>query len=124
MIDPVFGGQYLAEDADVLALDGTIVVLAFMGGSTIKEWNAVPFFRKRTTVRFSTLRSRSEEYKTRLVESFRRCALPLFTTANSKGQKLQPVISAVVPLEQVAKGHMLLEANETAGKVILTMEDA
>lgn len=123
IIDPVFGGQYLQEDGEVMAVDGVTVVLAFMGGNVIKEFNATPFFRKRATVRFSTLRSRSEAYKTQLVQSFRDNALPFFTAANAKGLKLEPVVSAVLPLEDVAKGHNLLEGNDTAGKVILKLED-
>eukprot|EP00455_Lapot_gusevi_P007916 TRINITY_DN13397_c0_g1_i1.p1 TRINITY_DN13397_c0_g1~~TRINITY_DN13397_c0_g1_i1.p1 ORF type:complete len:145 (+),score=28.16 TRINITY_DN13397_c0_g1_i1:29-436(+) len=123
IIDPVFGGEYLAEDGEAMAVDGVTVVLAFMGGNVVKEFNGTPFFRKRATVRFSTLRSRSEDYKAKLVKSFRDEALPFFTVPNANGLKLESVISAVLSLEDVAKGHALLEANDTAGKVIFTLEE-
>jgi NADPH:quinone reductase len=121
IIDPVFGGQYLAEDGEAMAVDGVTVVLAFMGGNVIKEFNGTPFFRKRATVRFSTLRSRSEEYKSKLVKSFCEEALPYFSTPNANGLKLESVINTVLALEDVTKGHALLEANDTSGKVILTL---
>mmetsp|Transcript_35707 Transcript_35707/g.41638 ORF Transcript_35707/g.41638 Transcript_35707/m.41638 type:complete len:342 (+) Transcript_35707:33-1058(+) len=122
VIDPVFGGTYLQEDGEVLAMDGAITVLAFMGGSTIKGWNAAPFFRKRARVSFSTLRNRTAEYKTALVDSFTKEALPAFETAALEGKPaLQPVISAVLPFESVAEAQHMVEKNQSVGKVILTL---
>ena len=117
VIDPVWGGGYAQEDAEVLAMDGKIVVLAFMGGNTIPEFNATPFFRKRAEIKFSTLRSQSTEYKGRLVSQFAEEALPHFATG-----KLKPVISKVLPIQQAAAAHDEVESNSTVGKIILTFE--
>lgn len=121
VIDPVFGGSYLAEDGEVLGMDGAVVVLAFMGGNVVQEWNATPFFRKRATVQFSTLRNRSDAYKTQLVQSFRAAALPRFTSGEPL---LEPVISSVLPLHDIAAAHQLVESNSSAGKVIVVVDDS
>jgi putative PIG3 family NAD(P)H quinone oxidoreductase len=115
VIDPVFGGGYLEEDAEVLALDGKVVVIAFMGGATIPDFNATPLFRKRAEIKFSTLRSQPSEYKRALVEAFREEAYPALVSG-----KLSPVIQHVLPVEEIQRAHTLVETNATMGKVVLT----
>lgn len=124
IIDPVFGGTYLNEDAEVLGVDGRVVVLAFMGGSTIKDFTAAPlFFRKRAVIQFSTLRSRDISYKSALVANFRSRAWPYFSDlSRPASRRLAPVISAVLPFGDVAKAHTMVEANQTTGKVVLDLE--
>ena len=117
VIDPVFGGGYLQESVSVCAVDGAITVLAMMGGSTIENYQCTEMFKKRITLRFSTLRNRSDEYKAALVSSFAQHALPQF---KSKDKPLVPVISKVVPIEEVCEAHRLVGANETIGKVVMT----
>jgi NADPH2:quinone reductase len=119
VIDPVVGGTYMEENAELLATDGTLVVIALMGGSVIEKCNLTPFFRKRAIIRFSTLRNRSPEYKTALVESFIREALPRFKEGDDG---LHPVIDRTFPMEQVSAAHAALESNESAGKVVLLFE--
>ena len=117
VIDPVFGGGYLQESVSVCAVDGVITVLAMMGGNTIENYQCTEMFKKRITLRFSTLRSRSDEYKAALVASFAQHALPQFT---SKNNSLVPVISKVVPIDEVREAHRLVGGNETVGKVVMT----
>ena len=118
VIDPVFGGGYLQESVSVCAVDGTITVLAMMGGNTIESYQCSEMFKKRITLRFSTLRGRTDEYKAGLVSSFVEHALPQFT---AKDKALVPVISKVLPLEEVREAHRMVGANETIGKVVLTL---
>ena len=114
VIDPVFGGGYLQENAEVLAADGKIVVLAFMGGPTIPDFNAMPLFRKRAEIKFSTLRSQPLAYQARLVKAFReQCYAKLVDGS------LSPVVQAVLPLAEVRKAHELIESNDTVGKIVL-----
>ena len=127
IIDPVVGGTYLEEDCQLLAMDGTIVVLAMMGGATITTpFQLSTIFRKRGTIKFSTLRNRCEEYKASLVESFRKEALPSFVRGRNKegemsaGPLLRAVVDQVMKMEDVKLAHSLLENNETVGKVVLT----
>lgn len=121
VIDPVFGGTYLEEDGECLGVDGTIVVIAFMGGHTITQWKAAPFFAKRANICFSTLRSRSDAYKAALVQSFEASALPCFERGCDGRLPLEPVISKVFPLDAVREAHRLVDSNESLGKIILEM---
>ena len=122
IIDPVFGGNYLAEDCEVAASDSTVVVLAFMGGNKIANFNAVPFFRKRCAIRFSTLRSRDTDYKAELVGSFVERALPQFSSSDV-ATRLVPVVSKVYKLEEIARAHLDVETNASVGKVVLSLCD-
>lgn len=117
IIDPVFGGGYLEEDAEVMAVDGKVIVLAFMGGSKLKGFSAVPLFRKRTEIKFSTLRSQSSAYKKKLVDAFTEQALGAFASKD-----MAPVISKVLPIQQVAEAHQEVESNATVGKIVLSFE--
>jgi NADPH2:quinone reductase len=119
VIDPVFGGIYMEENAQVLAMDGTVVVLSFLGGTKLQKTNASDYFRKRATIKFSSLRSTSDNYKAGLTASFRRRVLPAF----NKGT-LKPVVSKTLALDDVKEAHRLLEANEVIGKVVLVVDKA
>eukprot|EP00658_Telonema_sp_P-2_P017746 TRINITY_DN16923_c0_g1_i4.p1 TRINITY_DN16923_c0_g1~~TRINITY_DN16923_c0_g1_i4.p1 ORF type:complete len:124 (+),score=44.53 TRINITY_DN16923_c0_g1_i4:1-372(+) len=65
----------------------------------------------------SDVYKRQDEYKANLVSSFVEHALPQFT---AKDKALVPVISKVLPLEEVREAHRMVGANETIGKVVLT----
>ena len=121
IIDPVFGGGYLEEDVEVLNTDGQIVVLAFMGGSKAgvpDGLNCVPMFRKRVGIKFSTLRSQSNEYKAKLVESFAAEALAGFSDG-----RLTPVIDTTFDLfDEVVKAHERIDKSESIGKLVLKVD--
>ena len=116
VIDPVFGGGYLQEDAEVIAPDGRIVILAFMGGAAIPDFNAMSLFRKRADLKFSTLRSQPAAYKANLVARFKAEAYDALVAGT-----IGPVVQHVLPLAEVQKAHTLLEENNTVGKVVMTL---
>jgi hypothetical protein len=125
--------SYLEGNGKVLATDGSIVILAMMGGSKLP--NAVdlsPFFRKRAAIQFSTLRSRSFEYKAQLAADFAALLVPHFVptleeasgvwgagAGSDKRAALAPVIHAVLPVEQIGEAHRIVESGESIGKVVL-----
>eukprot|EP00744_Colponema_vietnamica_P006024 GILI01008781.1.p1 GENE.GILI01008781.1~~GILI01008781.1.p1 ORF type:complete len:370 (+),score=50.74 GILI01008781.1:58-1110(+) len=120
VIDPVFGDSYLTETVNLCAQDAAITVLAMMGGSTLSKFNASTAFRKRINIKFSTLRSRDDEYKAKLVESFTKNALPYFSDTVDEGSRLKPVIDKVLPIEEVVAAHTLIDASDSIGKIVLT----
>lgn len=117
IVDPVFGGTYLGENAQVLAPDGHLVVVAFIGGSLV-QMNALPFFREKAQITFTKLRCRSEAYKTSLVESFEREIVPYMNE-----RIISPIINRTFAVEEVAAAHTYIEENRGYGKVVLTMTD-
>lgn len=117
VLDPVFGGTYLEEDASVLAEDGRIIVLSFMGGARVHV-NCLPLFRQRAQIIFSKLRSQSDDYKAQLVQSFESEIMPLLSE-----RIIVPVPNKTFPLEEVAQAHLRLEESKTWGKVVLTVNN-
>lgn len=123
VIDPVFGGSYLKENAQVLAKDGVIVVLSFLGGPKVQEFDAVPLFRKRGTLKFSTLRSQSEPYKEALVKAFSEHVLPGFSRgADGAEPTLRPVVAKVLSLDDIQEAHRSVEENEMVGKCVVVLD--
>lgn len=109
------GSPYWDKNIRILAMDGRVVYLAMMGGATIEKMSLVPVLRKRLTVRGSTLRNRSDEYKTKLTADFHKQTMHLFATG-----RLKPVIDSVFEWEDVEEAHERMENNLNAGKIILT----
>lgn len=122
VVDPVVGGQYLAGDIELLRLDGTVVILAMMGGSTLPQFDVSKLFRKRAQIVGSTLRSRDDEYKGQLVTDFVENVYPLLWKKSQDDEGLVPfgpIISKILKMEDVVKAHQMIENNECIGKVIL-----
>lgn len=108
------GGPYFQQNLNVLAYEGRLVMLAFLGGVHTGQLNLGPVLRKRLQVMGSTLRARSLDYKIKLSQGLRRYAWPLFEAG-----KLHPVIDSVFDWKDVSKAHQYMEENRNQGKVIL-----
>jgi putative PIG3 family NAD(P)H quinone oxidoreductase len=111
------GAGYFAQNLAVLARDGRLVVLGLMGGAVADEAHLGHVLRKRLTIIGSTLRSRSDDYKARLVADFSAEALPQF----GEGGALVPVVDSVVPWSEVRAAHERMEANLNVGKIVLSL---
>ncbi|KAF1916236.1 hypothetical protein BDU57DRAFT_556494 [Ampelomyces quisqualis] len=111
------GASYFQQNLDVIAKDGFIVNLGFMGGTKLPEGTDISaFIRKRCTFVGSSLRSRDEEYQGKLRDQLVEHALPRF-----KDGRFKLYVDKVLPWEQVQDAHRLLEENKTKGKVICTI---
>ncbi len=108
------GGPYFERNVRALAMDGTLVLIAMLGGSRVPDMDLRALFRKRARVVATTLRNRSVEYKIALAQKFARTSLPLFDTG-----RLRPVIDSVYDWTDVAAAHQRMEANENVGKILL-----
>ena len=122
VIDPVFGGGYLSESINLCGNDAEITVLAMMGGAVLDGFNATAAFRRRVSIKFSTLRTRDDAYKAELVASFARRALPYFAETVPIASRVVPVVDSVIPIADVAKAHTLIDASESVGKIVLSFE--
>lgn len=108
------GGPYLQKNLDVLAPDGRMVLLAFLGGVKVSELNIAPILRKRLHVMGSTLRARPLDYKIKLSKALQQFAWPLFESG-----KLKPIIDSVYDWTKVADAHRYMEANQNKGKIVM-----
>ncbi len=117
ILDPI-GGSYLSRDLACLAVDGTIVVIASMGGrESMLDMSKV--LGKRARIIGSTLRNRTVERKAATV----RALLEQFGPALEEG-RLRPIVDRVLPLQSAAEAHRLMNEGSHFGKIVLKVRDA
>lgn len=111
----IVAAPYLGAHLSLLAMEGRLVVIGTQGGrhAEIDLWRVMA---RRLTVRGSTLRIRTVEQKAAVAAGMRRDVLPGFSDGT-----LRPVIDRVMPLEEVAAAHAVMEAGEHIGKIVLTV---
>jgi len=107
------GAKYLTANIDCLAPDGRLVIIGLIGGAK-EEINLALLLTRRLRVIGSTLRTRSAASKAEIVASF----LQRFGDALAAG-RLRPVIDRVLPLEQAAEAHRVVQSSAHFGKVVL-----
>lgn len=108
------GAKYLGRNVDVLATEGRLVIIGMQGGSRA-ELNIGQLLSKRGAVIATTLRARPAEGKARICASVVEHVWPLVADGS-----IEPVVSAVLPLDDVAEAHRLIEGGDNVGKVLLT----
>jgi NADPH:quinone reductase len=109
------GGDYIQRNIGALAIEGRLVYIAFLRGSTA-EINLLPLLLKRATLTGSTLRARTVEQKAAIAAPLRRVVWPLLEQG-----KVKPVIHRTFPLADAVEAHRLMEASEHIGKLVLTV---
>lgn len=108
------GAKYLGRNVDVLATEGRLVIIGMQGGSKA-ELNIGQLLSKRGAVIATTLRARPTEGKARICASVVEHVWPLVADGS-----IEPVVSAVLPLNEVAEAHRRIEGGDNIGKVLLT----
>lgn len=110
-------GDYVPRNLKCLAEDGRHVTIAVLGGmqATI---NMAVVMSRRLTLTGSTLRPRSDAFKTALADEIAENAWPLFAS-----RELKPVMDAVFPLADAAEAHARMEAGDHIGKIVLKVQD-
>lgn len=114
LIIDFIAAPYLQRNLQSLAIEGRMVLLALMGGTQPEGLNIAPILRKRLSIIGSTLRARSLAYKVDLSKQFKAFAWERFVDG-----RLQAVIDRILPWEEIAEAHRVIEANENAGKIVL-----
>lgn len=108
------GAPYLERNLASLALEGRLVVIAFMQGFKAESFNMTPVMIRRLTLTGSTLRPRTVAQKAAIAEGLRREVWPLLDAGT-----LKTVIHATFPLEQAREAHALMESSAHLGKIML-----
>lgn len=118
VIIDVVGGDYLMKNINVAALDAKIIILSMLGGRFCSSIDIAKLLLKRITIHASTLRNRSDQYKTVLVNAF----VDDFYEALNAGI-IKPVIAKVFSWQQAELAQQMLVDNGNIGKVILLVDD-
>ncbi len=108
------GGDYVARELGLLAPDGRLILLAFLGGAQA-TLNLSDIVFRRLIVTGSALRPRTIAFKAELARGLRETVWPLIEQG-----AIRPVIHATFPLEQAVNAHMLMESGQHIGKIVLT----
>jgi putative PIG3 family NAD(P)H quinone oxidoreductase len=108
-------GDYVPRNLKCLAEDGRHVTIAVQGGAKA-DINMAVVMSRRYTLTGSTLRPRSDEFKTLLAQEIARSVWPAVGTG-----ELRPVMDTVFPLADAAAAHARMEAGTHVGKIVLEM---
>jgi putative PIG3 family NAD(P)H quinone oxidoreductase len=110
------GAEYLPRNAAALATDGRLLVIGMQGGRT-GELDLAQLLAKRAIVAATGLRSRpvdGPDGKGRIVAEVTTKLWPLIEAG-----QVRPVVGQVLPMEQAAEAHRIMEAGRVVGKVLL-----
>ena len=107
------GAAYLSRNVDVLATGGRLVVIGLQGGAKA-ELDLGALLVKRAAVHATSLRSRPAGQKAAIVAAVLAGVWPAVEAG-----EVRPVVDRVLPLDQVADAHRLLEQSSHIGKVLL-----
>lgn len=108
------GGDYVQRNIKAANMDARIVQLAFRKGSKV-DVDLMPVMLKRLTITGSTLRPRSPEFKACVASDLEKRVWPLFATG-----KLKTLTHKILPLEEAAKAHQMMEEGKHKGKILLS----
>ena len=111
-------GDYVARNLKCLRPDGRHVTIAVLGGLKA-EINMALVMSKRLTLTGSTLRPRSDGFKTALRDEIRREAWPLVEDGS-----IRPVMDEIFALKDAAKAHGWMEAGDHIGKIVLAVDES
>ena len=109
------GGDYIEKNLKCLALEGRLVIIAFLKGSRVEvDW--MPIMMKRLTVTGSTMRASPTARKAEIANSLREKVWPLI-----ESRAVKPVVHRVFPLAEAAAAHALMESSQHVGKIMLSV---
>jgi putative PIG3 family NAD(P)H quinone oxidoreductase len=109
------GGDYIEKNLKCLALEGRLVMIAFLHGGRVEvDWRHI--MMRRLTVTGSTLRASPTERKVALAKALRENVWPLL-----EARKVKTVIHRVFPLADAAAAHALMESSQHIGKIMLAV---
>lgn len=110
------GAPYFKRNLRCLRRGGKLVLIAFLGGSRLEDFNLLPIMTQALTVTGSTMRPRPTAEKGRLARALLENVWPLLAAGD-----VAPVIHATFPLAHVADAHRLMESGTHIGKIVLSV---
>jgi NADPH:quinone reductase-like Zn-dependent oxidoreductase len=108
------GAKYLERNVSVLADEGRLVVIGLQGGAKA-ELDLGQLLRKRGAVIATALRSRPVDGKAAICASVVEHVWPLVADG-----RVKPIFHEVLPLDQAAEAHRIVEDGSHSGKVLMT----
>ena len=116
LILDMIGGDYFQKNIDLLGVEGRLVTIAFLKGSSVKL-DLGQLMMKRIHLTGSTLRPRSAEFKSKIAGELREFVWPLLDS-----EKVKIHVDSVFPLEKFKDAHIRMENGNHLGKIILSLD--
>lgn len=110
----MIGAPYFEKNLSVLAKDGCLSMIAFLGGNIAEKVDLRPIMVKRLTITGSTMRPRTADEKRAIRDELVSHVWPLLAD-----ETISPVIHSVLPFDQVVDAHKLMETSSHVGKIVL-----
>jgi NADPH:quinone reductase len=110
------GAPYITRNIRSLGMDGRLVMIAFLQGSKVQDFDFVQVMVKRLMITGSTMRPRTTAQKGQIAAELRQKVWPALDAG-----RCPPVIYATFPLAQAAEAHRLMESSAHIGKIMLTL---
>lgn len=107
------GGIYIGRNIKALAMDGRLIMIAFLGGAK-EEIDFSQIMRKRLTVTGSTLRPQSVQAKADIAADLEEKVWPLLEAG-----QIKPVMDHTFPLTGAVNAHLRMEKSAHIGKIVL-----
>jgi putative PIG3 family NAD(P)H quinone oxidoreductase len=107
------GAAYLPRNVASLRIGGRLVVIGLQGGR-VGELDLGALLAKRASVSAASLRARPLAQKAAIVTATESFVWPLIESGD-----VAPVIDRVLPLDDAAAAHQIVESSQHIGKVVL-----
>ncbi|KAI7903112.1 uncharacterized protein BX663DRAFT_509597 [Cokeromyces recurvatus] len=115
------GKNYWNQNIEVLGVDGHMVILAFMSGTLIENFDITALLRKRLRIEGSNLRARSLTYQAKLRDAiYENVVLKHFA---QKDGILKVFVDKVYDWEDIIDAHKYLESNQSKGKIVVKVTE-
>ena len=112
----MIGGTYTQRNIEILAEDGRLCLINFMGGVESKI-RLSKILSKRLTITGSTLRKRDPEFKANIARKLEQHVWPWLRSGIVK-----PIVYQVFPFDQAPDAHKAIESETHTGKIVLTIQ--
>ncbi len=113
LILDMVGGDYTEKNLSLLAEEGRLVFIGFLGGHKATV-NFTRVMIKRLLITGSTLRPQSIEKKTEIAQALIKKVWPLIDIG-----EIRPIIDSTYEIDNVIDAHKKLEKSEHIGKITL-----
>ena len=113
LILDMVGGPYTCRNISIMANDGRLVFIGFLGGHQATV-NFTKVMIKRLSITGSTLRPQSDEKKRKIASDLLKEVWPLLDEG-----LVRPIMDSTYNLEDVVKAHQRLERSRHVGKITL-----
>ncbi|KAI8977168.1 NADPH:quinone reductase-like protein [Mycotypha africana] len=111
------GKNYWNQNMQVLGLDGHMVILAYMSGTMVENFDISVMLRKRLRIEGSALRSRTVEYQRKLRDAVYDQVVKEHFAEENGGLKIY--VDKVFDWKDIGNAHRYLESNQSMGKIIV-----